>query len=219
MDSASGRRYTQKLLAPDHMERQQRCSAALQGSGKTLAFAIPIIQALLHERARLLRDGAADGGVEAAFNFGDPQNAASMAALTTSDSGPLRALVLCPTRELALQVRLPKLQLHRSNCSTSEVIASWACSLRYHPHNPACILNWGSTLCWLSTAHTHGPDRRVCVSRDIIRPGVQVCQHIQAIAKPCGVWAAAVVGGLSPLKQARTARHVSSACKCIQSGP
>ena len=77
----------------------------MQGSGKTLAFAIPIVQSLLHERARLLRDSAAEGDAEAAFDFGDPQNAASMAALTRSDSGPLRALVLCPTRELALQVR------------------------------------------------------------------------------------------------------------------
>ena len=39
--------------------------------------------------------------------------------------------------------------------------------------------------------------------------GVQVCQHIQAIAKPCGVWAAVVVGGLSPLKQACVAAHKS----------
>ena len=77
----------------------------MQGSGKTLAFAIPIVQSLLHERARLLRGNAKDGDERAASDFGDSQDVAAMAALTSSDSGPLRALVLCPTRELALQVR------------------------------------------------------------------------------------------------------------------
>ena len=83
-------------------------AAIVQGSGKTLAFAIPIVQSLLHERVRLLRgdaggqDGNEDGA--AALDFGDPQDRAAMAALTSADSGPLRALVLCPTRELAMQV-------------------------------------------------------------------------------------------------------------------
>ena len=92
--------------------------AMLQGSGKTLAFAIPIVQSLLHERARLLRGSASDaseGIAKAAFDFGDPQDTAAMAALTSGDSGPLRALVLCPTRELALQVSV--LRLHSSSSS------------------------------------------------------------------------------------------------------
>jgi superfamily II DNA/RNA helicase len=79
-----------------------------QGSGKTLAFAIPIVQSLLHERVRLLRRDSSDqgGGEQSAgpLDFGDPQDRAAMAALTSTDSGPLRALVLCPTRELAMQV-------------------------------------------------------------------------------------------------------------------
>ncbi len=58
----------------------------LQGSGKTLAFGLPILQALMEER----RAG---------------ESAASLAA---GDDGEgtrrLRGLVLAPTRELAIQV-------------------------------------------------------------------------------------------------------------------
>jgi ATP-dependent RNA helicase DDX24/MAK5 len=31
----------------------------------------------------------------------------------------------------------------------------------------------------------------------------QVCEHLQAVAKPCGVWVVPIVGGISPPKQAR----------------
>jgi len=110
--SSAKRAGLNRQLARRQSSEHLTCDALVQGSGKTLAFAIPIVQSLLHERAGLLRDSAADGGRDAAFDFGDPQNAASMAALTRSDSGPLRALVLCPTRELALQVR------HRGLVST-----------------------------------------------------------------------------------------------------
>ena len=48
---------------------------------------------------------------------------------------------------------------------------------------------------------------------------VQVCQHIQAIARPCGVWAAVVIGGLSPLKQACAARVLVLRKTCfVQAG-
>ena len=46
---------------------------------------------------------------------------------------------------------------------------------------------------------------------------LQVCQHIQAIGRPCGVWAAAVVGGLSPLKQARAASCSPRHCMLVNS--
>lgn len=57
----------------------------MQGSGKTLAFALPIINFLVKE-AISKADQAADGGCEQASRKA------------------LRALILCPTRELALQV-------------------------------------------------------------------------------------------------------------------
>ena len=55
----------------------------LQGSGKTLAFGLPIIQRLL-----------AEGGGEAGGH----------APRTATPPSPLRGLILLPTRELALQV-------------------------------------------------------------------------------------------------------------------
>lgn len=32
---------------------------------------------------------------------------------------------------------------------------------------------------------------------------VQVCEHLQRVAKPLGVWVAPIVGGISPAKQTR----------------
>ena len=34
----------------------------------------------------------------------------------------------------------------------------------------------------------------------------QVCEHLQAVARPCGLWVAPIVGGISPPKQARLLR-------------
>ena len=33
--------------------------------------------------------------------------------------------------------------------------------------------------------------------------GLQVCEHLQRVAKPLGVWVAPIVGGISPAKQTR----------------
>jgi DEAD/DEAH box helicase len=72
----------------------QRVNAVVQGSGKTLAFGLPIVQRLLEERERRGTSDAAqrdDGGEK--------------------PPGGLRALVLAPTRELAMQVRPEKWRL------------------------------------------------------------------------------------------------------------
>lgn len=76
-----------------------------QGSGKTLAFAIPILQALMHERATALREAAkatSDEGTVA--DPSDGSSAEAMVKMTEPTVGLLRALILCPTRELAMQV-------------------------------------------------------------------------------------------------------------------
>ena len=62
-------------------DRLDIIGAAQTGSGKTLAFALPILQLISQEQ-----DGAVGG---------------------SGAGGKLRALIMCPTRELALQVRVP----------------------------------------------------------------------------------------------------------------
>lgn len=91
----------------------------MQGSGKTLAFGLPILQ-LLHSEAPALE---AEAGITAAGTTA----AEAMAHINGQRSGPeaahrpLRALILEPTRELAMQVGLlpSSLLLHAARTSNS----------------------------------------------------------------------------------------------------
>ena len=99
----------------------------MQGSGKTLAFGLPILQ-LLHSEAPAVE---AEAGIMEAGTTA----AEAMAHITGQRPGPeaahrpLRALILEPTRELAMQVELlPSfLLLHAARSSDSASETSSVC--------------------------------------------------------------------------------------------
>lgn len=105
-------------------DRRDVIGAAQTGSGKTLAFGLPIMQLLLQERGVAGAAGSAAGGTA---EGGDAANEGGAAPRQPSK---LRALILAPTRELALQV-CDHLQVRRAgvaDCGLPQCVSWVACN-------------------------------------------------------------------------------------------
>lgn len=94
------------VMSPNN---KQGC-VTVQGSGKTLAFGLPILQLLLNSQAAEQGEEAAvsteAGGMEGVEGDADEESPQEGAKGSNNRGGLLRALILAPTRELAMQVRL-----------------------------------------------------------------------------------------------------------------
>eukprot|EP00088_Acartia_fossae_P005264 TRINITY_DN1230_c0_g1_i3.p1 TRINITY_DN1230_c0_g1~~TRINITY_DN1230_c0_g1_i3.p1 ORF type:complete len:779 (-),score=169.93 TRINITY_DN1230_c0_g1_i3:56-2359(-) len=97
----------QKLTLPSALKgRLDIVGAAETGSGKTLAFGIPIIQGILEDRKREL-DGQSNAEGEGKSDVDDDigGQAEEEDLAVGKQGGKLRALIMTPTRELAIQIK------------------------------------------------------------------------------------------------------------------
>lgn len=99
--SAQHKRYahtprTSSFRTSTHCLSSKHSAAVVQGSGKTLAFGLPIINFLVKEAQARAEEAADEPGAKPDSDTPEPSG--------TDARSSLRALILCPTRELALQV-------------------------------------------------------------------------------------------------------------------
>ena len=105
---------------PRHRAYCIQCQSlnVVQGSGKTLAFGLPILQLL---DAAAPAAGADAVTTEALPTEGDPVKGEGQQTAAGLGQKPLRALILEPTRELAMQVSLSAcLRLHCAFCDPEQ---------------------------------------------------------------------------------------------------
>jgi DEAD/DEAH box helicase len=190
------------VLLPASRDRRDIIGAAATGSGKTLAFGLPILQQLLTERETAAGTAAAAAGSGSRH---DRQDTGSGSVNNTA----LRALILAPTRELALQASDASTQALSASCENGQPVARPLIFVFQH-------LSPLTSSCQTVQCHTVLPDYTLphCTARlysatlycqtihcHTVLP--QVCEHLSALGRCVDLRVASVVGGIAPVKQER----------------
>ncbi|KAG5181497.1 hypothetical protein JKP88DRAFT_321224 [Tribonema minus] len=105
--------------------RRDIVGAAQTGSGKTLAYGLPVLTGVLRarEKAAAQAAAAAEGGVGGGGDGSSGTGDGGSGSGGGSRGGLLQALVLCPTRELALQVTKHLVAVSEGTGVTKHLIA------------------------------------------------------------------------------------------------